>query len=492
MKTSFSRLAALIALAFAAAAVDACSSKADPCTQDQCMANNVCAGEPAACRLKCNVPGDCPEGYACRTQPSDSGAQTVCVAQPVPVGGGGYLTSCAQNLGADCAEGFVCNGAKAQLDATCTKLDGCSSDAECPASQWCSELHRRVCASVAPDNDCRTDSICVTKYGAGYKCVGYQAPYQGQCQKTCTSDDECTEGGTCRDVAGGSGVKRCYIDQAGDWCDRIPDSCPTGYSCRDKQGADGALFAAARACVNRDYCAPCTESTECATASACIADANGAQYCSPQCAPDSPATCPPEAACQQVAGEYHCVPRAGSCRVEAPTACSPCRVDDDCGAGGYCNENPYSGERSCLTPCDEAGKCPEAPGGQPMTCCASKATCGALYKYCQLRKNAGVPDPRSLSGCWVTPCTDDATCTGSERDFCYPGADICFTGRKCSDSSGCDENTGETCDPNGFCRPASCTTNADCPPCSAPGAGCPAGYQDQLTVCQGGFCLSAR
>lgn len=389
---------AALALAF----VGACSSSqeqpppvhvATPCSDDLCKAGNVCAGEPAECHLKCIKHSDCPHGYACGelAAPSDGGMLSVCVPAEISTSEGGYGTQCGDDY-AKCGEGFVCPGNHGDTDTTCTKLDGCESDAECPAAYWCGSVRDRVCIG---DRECKSDADCKV------------------------------EGSSCTAVDAEGKVKRCIVPT---FCHTSPDDCPVAK--RPKDAPEGHTYRTScsslpdtsgdvmlqqrRACLPRSYCSPCETHADCTEpTAACIDTGNGEKFCSVQCAP-SGFTCDPSSECKAVGDDFYCAPKSGSCKGDG-SSCSTCRNDADCGEGGLCYVQSGSRERWCMQPCGAGDACPDTPGGMPQLCCTTPESCGSFLNYCVPDYYPSVSDTRYAMGCWITPCTKKADCQTSEQ-----------------------------------------------------------------------------
>lgn len=364
-----------------------------PCSDDLCKPGNICAGEPAECHLKCVKHSDCPHGYGCGELPlpDDDAMAQVCVPVEPATSEGGYGTLCGDDY-SKCGEGFVCPGNEGDTDTSCTKLDGCEADDDCPSAYFCGSLRDRAC-------------------------IG---------NKACESDADCSlvEGASCVALDAEGEVKRCKIE--GFFCHTSPDDCPRGerpsdrnspltysYSCSTLPDPSGdKLVAQRRACVPRSYCSPCESDADCTEATAaCVDTGNGDKFCSIECAP-SGFTCDPGSACQAVGDDFYCVPKGGSCQGDG-TSCAACRNDADCGPGGLCYTSSTSRERFCMQPCEAGNTCPDTPGGLPQECCTNPDSCGSLVNYCIPEQYPSVSDSRYAMGCWITPCEDHADCDSS-------------------------------------------------------------------------------
>jgi hypothetical protein len=361
----------------------ACSSKASPCATcvtASCPTGNVCVD--GQCSLLCTRHSDCPEelGFRCATGVADDGSGQAQVCRPgaVPRALGGYGASCGLHLDADCdaTQGFICPGRQNDVDAFCTKLDGCTDDSGCPSTMYCGSMARRGCVRLT--YDCATQSDCDSFPSF-----------------TCSPD--------------GTGRKFCTHEES---CHTQPDDCALGFACQSLAGA-AARYDLARACVPRRACAPCHADLDCADpGSACLPDQNGEGFCTRTCEPGG-TSCDPGASCVATARGNYCVPRSGSCHGDGTSPCSACRDNGDCGPQGRCQLIEETRERFCIEPCLAGGACPNAPGGGTMTCCSNPATCGSVINTC-LPDPADNPYPRFSSGCWLAPCHTNADCAAGQ------------------------------------------------------------------------------
>lgn len=412
----------LVGVAAAAGALGgACSSAKTacatppPCVTSRCSAGNICVD--GQCSLPCTHHADCPEdrGFRCATGVADdlSGEALVCRPGAVPRAPKQYGAACGLHLDADCdtAAGFICPGRQNDVDAFCTKLDGCTADSDCPSTMYCGSLARRGCVQFGPSANCTMQSQC--------------DPYPGF---TCSPD--------------GTGRKSCLHEQS---CHIQPDDCELGFACQSLPG-DGTRYELARACVPRLACAPCQTDVDCLPANpACLPDRNGEGFCTRPCAQGG-TSCDPGAACTTTARGDYCVPRSGTCHGDA-TPCSSCRDNGDCGPQGRCQLIEETRERYCIEPCQEGGVCPNAPGGFTMTCCTNPARCGSAINTC-LPDPADNPYPRSSSGCWLHPCQTNADC---------PDAQLCDIRLQEQPTA---QEMSTRCGASGVCRPPHDPTDA--------------------------------
>jgi hypothetical protein len=192
----------------------------------------VCvAGE---CRHPCRTHFDCFGTATC--EPVVGSDSTYCAPLAVPLGLGGYYTTCPR--GTECTKpGFVCLGAGVgDLDAYCSGT--CGGDVDCPAGFYCDR--------VRGTND-QTEDRCVRR--------SFCAP--------CETDVDCLglPGGICARDA--SGEKTCTRR-----CDPAAASCPWGNA------AECAVFdpdVGAPTCAHRfgscrgtgKSCQPCLRNEDC-------------------------------------------------------------------------------------------------------------------------------------------------------------------------------------------------------------------------------------
>ncbi len=375
------------------------------CDSARCLAGNSCVD--GQCSLLCAHHGDCPEdlGYSCVAGVADdgSGQKLVCRPGSVPRTAGGYGSACGLHLDADCdaSQGFVCVGELNDSDAFCTKLDGCTADADCPAAMYCGTSRQLGCVSPT----------------------------------VCASDADCASlaGTTCLD--NGTGTTSCMSAPG---CHLASTDCPRGTTCQPLPGQTSRL-ALARACEPRGYCAPCQTDLDCADAgAACVLDRNGAGFCSQLCQPGG-TSCDPGADCQGTPNGNFCIPKGGTCQGDA-SSCSACRDDSDCGSQGICTQVAETTERYCIEPC-QGTTCPNAPGGEPMVCCTDPVSCGLAVNECMPEPFPNTY-PRFSTGCWLKPCQVNGDCADDE---------LCDVRSQTAVS---DTELVTSCGTVGVCRPA--------------------------------------
>ncbi len=281
----------------------------------------------------------------------------------------------------------ACSSSETPATPTC-------DDAKCKPGNRCLPLNgvtecRKTCASNAdPATSCPFGYTCVdTESGYEPFCVqNTGAPVvkkqTGQWGSPCQANlgvenpgCDTEQGFYCYGIAPTDGNAYCtrYDCEkdsdcgAGFWCGKI-NKAPNVATA--KRGTIGEVQ---QVCLKREYCATCRVDLDCPPIAGkpqhCVADANGARLCSPEC--DDTKACPNEAKCLS-AGDYKvCYPRAGVC-VGDGSLCSPCRVDTDCGEDGACVKGQYTTERTCAkkapSSCGnkdkpEKGGCPDKADG---------------------------------------------------------------------------------------------------------------------------------
>ncbi len=293
MKTASLLPASLASLLLLVASVGAgCGGSSDPApcpgvvVGSECRA--ACADTDCAEGAFCLKTTDHPEGVctpSCASLVDSCGDGLICTKAdnghhhclPSSEPAGGYGTSCP--FGSECADGYVCVGQKGDTAATCTKIDGCQADADCPVGMWCGDtakagakkddldfsvtqrvcLPRRFCAPCETDFDCSHEvgAICVPDAGG-----------ERYCSKPCdNSKNSCLRGAECVDV--GDGVAACR---------------PLAGACHMKAPVT---------------CSPCRTNRDCGPGGVCRSGQSGfkqgIRYCSTPCGgADSfgKATCP--------------------------------------------------------------------------------------------------------------------------------------------------------------------------------------------------------
>ena len=391
MKSVFAFGGTLAAAALAFALMPACSStKTDPgpsadtpdppimqCDPTKCAAGNECLSMDGdlKCRKPCSSNVDpatsCPSNFFCAVANEPSTIPPECTKIAVAAS----RTLCTQFAAAGSRlTGYLC--VPPVKPKGCVAADGAgnfccnAAPAEQLAKPLCVKELREVKpgpkqwgAACNPTKGLDNNDDCDT--AQGFFCHGTSpADAAAYCTRyNCSADRECTGGFSCATINVGPNVttgKRTYHETT-------------------------------TACLRRDYCAPCKADLDCPPLTGrpqhCVQDANGAGFCSPECA--GPTNCNLEAKCVDPGtGVKTCYPRAGTCVGDA-TLCSPCRSDADCGDDGACVKGEYTTERFCAkkgtgTCRASAPKCtPSSKPGAKLSCAvADAASPSPLDNYC--------------------------------------------------------------------------------------------------------------
>lgn len=152
MKTFRQLLGILLLVVASAGLVVACGDEAEECLDDNdCAAEDACNFETGQCAFRCASNGECLDDEVCDTNVRDDG-QGICVADEAPV-------------------------------------EGCQSDAECPADgELCDFVTGECAQECASGDECPDGFACFERDGAdGNIC----AP------DVCDNDDECADGQFC-------------------------------------------------------------------------------------------------------------------------------------------------------------------------------------------------------------------------------------------------------------------------------------------------------
>jgi hypothetical protein len=179
------------------------------CTAPTQCSTAVC--DAGACAQPCTGLAGCPAGTACDGLKGDG---TAGVCRPAPqLAAGQYSQPCPKGDECDAAAGFQCIGFAGDLDAFCTKPNGCEADADCPQGYWCGGVRtgeaeegkippsERACLKRTFCAPCDTDLDCGFTFGA--KCVP-DAEGNKFCSTSCDPDlRSCRFGAECVDVGGG-------------------------------------------------------------------------------------------------------------------------------------------------------------------------------------------------------------------------------------------------------------------------------------------------
>jgi hypothetical protein len=390
MKSVFLLGASLAAVSLVAL-LPACSSKsvaAQPsCDSKQCAPGNAClplAGE-VKCRKSCGSNVDpatsCPFGYSCVAPDAPLPAPVGCTAFPA--------TGVAQICGDSSQAAYECKDINAAIPAQCRRLDSNLSYVCCPQAfcvkdttvvtkapgQWGTACNPTKGLDANPDCDSAQGFYC---HGTG----------PADASAYCTHYD-CT---TDRDCAGG------YF-------------CATINVAPNVTTSKATLHETTKACLRRDYCAPCKADLDCGPLNGvtqhCVTDDNGAGFCTPECTDSK--NCNFEAKCVDPGiGVKTCYPRAGVC-IGDGTLCAPCRADSECGDDGLCIKGQYSTEHFCAkksaVKCQNGVKmCPPSSAPKAQLGCTTMPDGDLPADYCVGLYNFGPPSQQGQGtdlGCWT-------------------------------------------------------------------------------------------
>ena len=354
------------------AATEACAvnngaSGCAKCDPNVCLQGNDCiqgwrqyedylkgdkSNQTTECRLKCNVPTDCPFNYHCVASDSGQGYCAIdkttytpttqgTAAGAAPWGvpcqpGDGFDT----NKACDQNQQFWCYGTgPTDANAFCTQYQ-CGDDADCPGGWWCATINTQpsVTQSRRINGPDPTTTICLPR-AYNLKPGSYCAP--------CKSDHDC------------------------------PSNDSTPQHCVSTDANGGAELA-----------------------------------CAVECQDDK--NCPLDYTCQDPgSGTTVCVPRAGTCLGDK-SFCSPCHSDNDCPTDGECVLGDYSTEHFCTTKsgtaCSVNGNtlvadCPKTtgtPSNAGVSCAINNTAYQATKDQCFGLVNFGTGSTATqVGGCWT-------------------------------------------------------------------------------------------
>ncbi len=284
----------------------------------------------------------------------------------------------------------------------------CGGDSECVSGACYEGACTRPCGMLAdcpePGYTCGAADegrvLCVTtRYRTGSGTAGEQ----------CVTAI-CDEAGGFRCISRGDSDPYAYCTGS---CADDRD-CPAGMVCRDS--AEGRL------CRPRGYCEPCMFDDQCGWGNDdCLRDDAGEGFCSVQCDPERPTTCPQDSECIEAApGRFQCRPAFGRC-VGDGDYCHPCRDEADCAADSDCITDAYTKFSFCGQPCAVQEDCP-------------------VEHYC----HTGLGQCRPRKGSCETPSGGRRTCQAcSDFTDCYSGWCIDFVEPR----DGSPETCGDSCNP---------------------------------------------
>ncbi len=365
-------LLASVILMMAAVVLSGCGSTDYDELGATCTENSACedvchTGFPGGvCTTSCDADNPCEEG--------------VCVTFS---DGGWCLPECEDN--SECRDGYSCIlGAcrpVSEASEPCDDGDDCGTDLSCLEG-----MCTHTCSSILDCDDmvgtyCTTDASStglwclppISDPNLGVSC--FVPPVEDDELVGKTSDATCAENYVCYPDPSNMDA---YCTTA---CKTDRDCLPN-MACREVSTANGLVSM----CVRREYCEPCNTDDECGSQyDRCIGSEpskSSENFCSTNCDPNEPATCPTDSTCKQV---YFCTTRNawvpdcswcdGECKTDGPSVfecvpdygactgngslCSPCRTQEECqnGDGGYCLtslDNAF-----CTKPCTSDTECPE-------------------------------------------------------------------------------------------------------------------------------------
>lgn len=259
--------------------------------------------------------------------------------------------------------------------AALSALMACGGKTECDASRCaagnqCIEDQGEVacrlpCDAQTGENGCPTNYTCRNNGKASFCAANSYAPTPAAGQFGARCDVKLGLVNPGCDSAQGFYCKGDSVNDPTAYCTLFDctsdDQCAGGYYCGSvnkgpnadtKQVLPGPENSE-RACLPRDYCAPCSADVDCGPGVGgakqyCIADADGRGFCTSACTRDT--NCNDEARCAPIDDALSvCYPIADRC-VGDGALCSPCLSNADCTAGGQCIRGLYTSERTCSQP----------------------------------------------------------------------------------------------------------------------------------------------
>ncbi|RLB56271.1 MAG: hypothetical protein DRI34_09350 [Deltaproteobacteria bacterium] len=344
----------------------------------QCTAN---CEEP----IRCAANADCPEGQVCIEgqcledniecrSDSDCLPHEVCqqglcvvVCQPSPETCDGIDNDC---------DGLV--------DENCQELP-CTSDADCPAGEYCDAVSatcQPLCA-CASDADCPLGFICVDCLCLDDSCPDDDNDGYGVCQGDCDDADAAVFPGAAEECNGRD-----------DDCDGVIDEGCSGDCTSDQDCAAGQI------CWEGVCLQPCRSDSECASGQVCMNGLCQADLCDDEDA-DGFTTCDgdcddTDAAVNPAANE-ECDGVDNDCDGQVDEGCGACAGDADCASGEQC----CAGQ--CVDVLFDAGNC----GGCGLACAAGEScergVCVA--EQCSTDSDCDDGDPATDDYCINGVCT---------------------------------------------------------------------------------------
>jgi MYXO-CTERM domain-containing protein len=398
----------------------------------------ACIGNGTGCDGTCNgvqttacvVPG---QSTQCRAPSCD--AKNHLATLPEFCDGSG---TCPVKRTQDCAPG-ICG---------VTQCTGCSTNASCPAGDFC---RGGVCKPLAQTGvACSIDAECTSGHCIDGVCCN------SDCTGQCEACDQAGHEGTCTAIAAGedpSTKGRPGCANAGTRCGGICDGTTTrtcaypgpGVVCRDADCQNGIATLVAF-CDGSGSCPP-EGQQNCPTGYSC---ANG--LCS-----GGPAACSADSDCNN---DQYCA--GGICKPKNKAGTS-CNISSECASGvcvdGVCCTRPCTGQCEACNGMGTEGTCTPitgAPRGSRQTCATDGTLCGG-----------------SCDGVTADRCTYKAAETACRVGSCKNGlADLPAF---CQGNGRCAPRQQQSCDPS---------------TCDAPGVACIGKCKVDTNCAQNEFCAA--
>ena len=344
-------------------------SEAEPCAAGVC----VFFGENSYCLPACEANADCRAGYGCVD----------------------FFCAPLQPVGARCDDTADCLP--------------CEGQAACGAASALSCMENVCSIPCADQSDCVEGTMCAESTEA-FWCVGVDFEIGPGTLGADCSVEACVEGLECRQFLSLSGE----LSQCSHACE-LDRECPPSMGCRlDETGQ--------KWCHPRLFCETCALDSQCGfEGDLCVFSQDAAaKYCSMECDPDLPGTCPIDTRCQALVRceddngwvgdcqacsggcdsenvRYQCVHLQGAC-VGDGGECTGCLVDDQCSEGLSCVRGQDAWQSTCAQPCEGLWDCPDG------LICQSQVE----GEFCVPRSGSCTAPSGDQDTCEV--CTDHADC----------------------------------------------------------------------------------
>ncbi|MFT3764608.1 MAG: outer membrane exchange protein TraA family protein [Minicystis sp.] len=332
----------------------------------------------------------CDTAYFCGPSCSPCGEMT-----PFCINENGTFTCVACTSDKDCKTGFSC-------DPILHVCNECNVDTDCAKGETCIDHRCDTCAT--PDQCAGNSCNCCPKGSNGKQmsCTSIEDGLPPECVE-CTKDADCDKGvcdvliGQCVDALAKNEKTGC----CGDNCLKCPGDNPL--------------------CLPSPYgsaCAQCRQDMQCDDGSFCTGG---------QCA-----TCNTDRRCGIRCGTCGGnTPYCLTAQKAADAECVRCTSDEQCGAGGKCNETTHACDNDCAMTC-----APETPYCDGSTCvecyadtqCPCGGTCDPASHTCSesCKKNADClgdqhcryTDDGTAKECAPGALPDGADCGSTLADLC--------------------------------------------------------------------------